>query len=197
MGKLAFLTRDLPGFPDQQRWEVVPLEKVYSNDSLKCHSGHYGERMCRFVRRVVKGSRWVVMAYAFSWTNTEDYQILSLCDNWDARTIGADADYVLSMGYSGTFGAKLARMRGRRRCFEKNARLCPWFGRLPTHQHNLATTQDNASAVYQVNVAKPLLSRPEFDWVERARIHQRDKGRTFMNTLWYNALKQFPGAPPP
>ena len=35
-----------------------------------------------------------------------------------------------------------------------------------------------------------------FPWLERARVHQLDAGRSFMNVLLYNALRVVLGAPP-
>lgn len=125
--------------------------------------------------------------------NTEDYQILSLCRNWDEYTIGADADYVLSMGHSNAFSRALTRVRADHACFrDKDGLRTPWLTRLPYYLAGQTVTQNASQRIFEIDVGTPLLRGEKyanFRWLEARKIHQLDNGRAFMNTLLLNALR--------
>lgn len=193
--RLAFHTQTHP-FEKDQLWRVVPLDSVYDPRSLKCGKRSSYEEAIAAVLKKHNMDRWTVFAYAFSWMNTEDHQIFSLCRNWDEYTIGANADYVLSMGHSSAFSKTLARLRATHACFRnRDGSRSSWLTRLPYHLAGKRVSQNVSQRIFEVDIGDPLMRGQKyanFRWLEAARIHQLDKGRAFMNLLLLNALRNIP-----
>lgn len=188
MNSLKFFTSSLqPYINNTVFWTMKEAETTYHKKSLKCKRTSFPY----FVKKITeKISRWAVLSYAWSWTNTEDYQIASLCKYWNERTIGSNADIIFTMG-SVNFAHYLSRVRSKYNCFSSFNKKQPIVVRTPIRNNRL-TNYTPSNNVYNIDFVSALLEGEKFSkynnfsWYESAKIHQTDSGRLFMINFLLN-----------